>query len=125
MLFRSYWEQAHNPTGQLERCVAEYAEFKLPVIPTAPGYQAGGWIPTPDELRAFLDKALALKLRGCNIFTWDYIGKTGVLDGKWKALWNAWASFEWPPTPAETGIPPIAEGYPRLWTAASKVWPSL
>lgn len=96
-----YWEQAHNPAQQLERCVAEYANTRLvgharPVIPTGAAYGAGSWRATPADIHAFLQKAVALGLSAANLYSWDYTNLPGQSD-----LWEAAAEADWPaPTPA-------------------------
>jgi hypothetical protein len=87
-----YYEDAHNPTQQLEMSVSQYMALRpaRPVIPTAPAYGRGSWRPTAQELvlfwrrpRRWFDKA--------NIWSWDVASSAG-LSGPWQAI----AQFDWP-----------------------------
>jgi hypothetical protein len=51
-------------------------------------------IPTPDEIKRFLTKARDLGLTGANAWSWDFASRPLYTD-----LWDAVASFHWPPTP--------------------------
>jgi hypothetical protein len=100
-----YWEEAHNPGAQLERCVRELNNLTYirPIMPTGPMYRTSSWSPTTNDTQEFLVKAKELNLSSANFFTWDY--KTTSL----KALWDVIAAFQWSPLPA----PPkdLAEQY--------------
>jgi len=87
-----YFEKAHNPEQQLERCVEQYMDLKpaRPVMPTAPTYARGDWRPTPDEITRFFQKAKDMGLQGANAWSWDYATRRGYLD-----LWQAVADFPW------------------------------
>jgi len=87
-----YFEKAHNPEQQLERCVEQYMSLRpaRPVVPTAPAYQAGSWAPTPEELHRFLVKAREMELRAVNAWSWDYATRPAHL-----GLWNTMADFDW------------------------------
>jgi hypothetical protein len=87
-----YFEQAHNPEQQLEKCVEQYMSLRpaRPVVPTAPAYKAGGWTPTPEDLKRFLVKAREMELRAVNVWSWDYATRPALLD-----LWKAVADFDW------------------------------
>ena len=91
-----YWEEAHNPGAQLERCVREFNNmaFMRPVMPTGPIYRTATWSPTTTDTQEFLQKAKDLNLSSVNFFTWDY--KNTSL----KALWDVIASYQWTPPPA-------------------------
>jgi hypothetical protein len=91
-----YWEEAHNPGAQLERCTREFNNltFVRPIMPTGPMYRTATWSPTTTDTQEFLQKAKALNLSSVNFFTWDY--KNTSL----KALWDVIASFQWSPPPA-------------------------
>jgi hypothetical protein len=100
-----YWEQAHNPDQQLVRTVNEFANPALvgyvrPVIPTGSAYGAGNWRATPEDITGFLAKAVALKLEGANLYSWDYARSEKNTD-----LWSAAQAFEWPTTPAPKDVP--------------------
>jgi hypothetical protein len=100
-----YWEEAHNPGAQLDRCVREFNNmpYVRPIMPTGPMYRTANWSPTPSDIQEFLEKAKSLDLMSANFFTWDY--KNTSL----KALWDVIAAFRWSPAPA----PPkdLAEQY--------------
>ncbi|MEW6569197.1 MAG: hypothetical protein AB1449_13730 [Chloroflexota bacterium] len=97
-----YFEQAHNPEQQLERCVDQYMTLRpaRPVIPTAPTYAASDWRPTANEIRRFLARARSLGLSAANAWGWDFATRSAYLD-----LWQAVAEFEWP-APQETSDVP-------------------
>ncbi len=94
-----YWEQAHNPADQLARSARELLALNppRPVVPTGAAYGAGGWVSTPDDIRAFLKAARKMGLTGANLYSWDYAGAVSRT-----AMWDAVANFDWPPdqTPA-------------------------
>lgn len=98
-----YFEQAHNPEQQLERCVEQYMALQpaRPVIPTAPTYSAGGWCPSPDEITRFLQRAKDMGLTAVNAWSWEYASRSAHLD-----LWQAMADFDWPPM---APVPDISE----------------
>ncbi len=97
-----YYEQAHNPTQQLEICVEQYMALTpaRPVIPTAPAYSRGSWRPTPGELIAFFAKAKEIGLTAANLWSWDIASRLAYSD-----LWNAIAAFEWSPEPPVADMP--------------------
>ncbi len=101
-----YYEQAHNPTQQLEMCVDQFMALNpaRPVIPTAPAYGRGDWRPTAQELTLFLAKARELGLAGANVWSWDVASRSAYQD-----LWQAVARFDWPVTgesaPPEEDMP--------------------
>lgn len=100
-----YWEQAHNPAAQLDRCVRELSNLTYirPVMPTGPVYRTPTWSPTPEDIQEFLVKAKALNLSSVNFFTWDY--KNTSL----KPLWDVVAAFQWSSPTAPTKD--VAEQY--------------
>jgi hypothetical protein len=101
-----YYEDAHNPTQQLEMSVNQYMALRpaRPVIPTAPAYGRGSWRPTAQELVLFLAKAKELGLTAANIWSWDIASRPAYQD-----LWQAIAQFDWPvappPPPPELDVP--------------------
>jgi hypothetical protein len=107
-----YFEQAHDPEAQLERCLAQYMSLRpaRPVIPTAPTYATGGWRPTPQEITRFVARAKSLGLKGVNAWSWDFAARPAYID-----LWNAVADFEWDPRPEEPPPPTIAELLVSRW----------
>jgi len=49
-----YWERAHNPLSQLDRCVVEYRHFTdAPIIPIGAAYGVTGWEPMVNDLNEF------------------------------------------------------------------------
>lgn len=88
-----YWEKAHNPGPQLSRCVREFEAMEpyRPVFPTGPAYKAGGWAPTVEDTKEFLDQARTLKLAGANFFSWDICKKY------MPPIWDAVANYAWDP----------------------------
>jgi hypothetical protein len=91
-----YWEQAHNPGEQLQRSVNEFksavSPFR-PIIPTGAAYGANGWIPTAEDITAFINTAVSLEVSGVNFWSWDYCRKNLPL------LWKTIAAYEWPTAP--------------------------
>lgn len=92
-----YWEGAHNPAQQLERCVTEFGNVKLvgavrPVIPTGSAYGTGPWQATPADIRQFLQRARTLQLPAANLYSWDFVEQPGQ-----RELWEAAAAVDWPP----------------------------
>lgn len=91
-----YWEGAHNPAQQLERCLNEFGDRKLvgfprPVAPTGSAYGVGPWRATAADVREFLERAIALKLPAANLYSWDFVDRAGHRD-----LWDAAAAVNWP-----------------------------
>lgn len=99
-----YWEGAHNPAQQLERCLTEYGDKRLvgfprPVVPTGSAYGAGAWRATPADVRQFLQRAIALQLPAANLYSWDFADQAGHRD-----LWEAAASVDWPAPQPEPDV---------------------
>ncbi len=93
-----YWEQAHNPDAQLQRCVSEFQALTpvRPIIPTGPAYKVNGWAPTPADIVTFMDTARALNLSAANFFSWDECRRD------LPTIWNTIAAYTWnvqPPPP--------------------------
>jgi hypothetical protein len=114
-----YWEQSHNPAQQLARCVREYSDPALvghvrPIVPTGAAYGAGGWRPTPQDLRAFLREAQRLHLPAANFYSWDYAASQGQSD-----LWEAIAGYDWQPVPADLDAEEVVQGYFRALNSGS------
>jgi len=86
-----YWEEAHNPVTQLTRCVNEFKNISpyRPIIPTGPTYSTGGWQPTDNDIKQFLDTARGLALNGANFFSWDECRSST------KSLWNVVSAYPW------------------------------
>ena len=100
-----YFEMSHNPVEQLQRSVDQYTSLSpaRPIIPTAPTYKRGDWMPTPDDLFRFFDHAKSIGLTAANAWSWDIAGRAA-----YTPLWNAVADFDWP------GVPPVADMPERL-----------
>lgn len=81
-----YWEQSHNPADQLRRCVREFSTLApvRPLIPVAPTYKTNGWMPTPGDLKSFLDAARELNLPAVSFFSWDECRRD--LPGLWETV---------------------------------------
>jgi hypothetical protein len=97
-----YFEKAHNPEEQLDRCLEQYMSLvpARPVIPTAPTYAVGDWRPTPDEIQRFLQHSRELGLTAANAWSWDFARRPKYMD-----LWDAVADFDWPPVAPVADIP--------------------
>jgi len=109
-----YWEQAHNPAGQLERCLREYKDLRSdwPIVPAGSSYPAGTWKPSVGELNEFYNSVIENKLTAWLWWECYYAKK----ESSW---WNAMASHKSTITPT---IPPAiepsdAEKLSRLWDA--------
>lgn len=94
-----YWEGAHNPAEQLQRCVDEYALFSdLPLYPAGASYYNRGWQASSSEVIRFSDKAQELNLDAINYWRWDTALKIGV--------WDAIGTLDW----GENGTqPPLTD----------------
>ena len=88
-----YFEFAHNPEEQLERCVAQYAALKpaRPILVTGPTYNHNAWRPSPDEVIRFLKKTREMGIEAANFWAYDFATRPTMID-----LWNAVAAFDWP-----------------------------
>lgn len=86
-----YWEKAHNPARQLERCVRELLAIhpSRPVIPTGPTYKHNGWAPTSTDMLEFLDTTRAMGLTAANFFSWDECCRD------LKPLWETLSNYSW------------------------------
>jgi len=96
-----YWEQAHNPGAQLERCLGEYQSLKpdMPVVPTGAAYKWNGWAATPGDVAEFLAQAKIL-VQGCNFWEWWFARQ------RLPELWPVIAEFAWPGSPPPPPPPP-------------------
>lgn len=97
-----YFEGAHNPEQQLDRCVEQYLSLKYarPIIATAPTYNRGEWRPTPDEVTRFLKHAKELGITAVNAWSWEYAKRESNY-----GLWEAMAKFPWPVGPPFVDMP--------------------
>jgi hypothetical protein len=86
-----YWEQAHNPVTQLNRCVNEFKALTpyRTIIPTGPTYSTGGWQPNDYDIKRFMDTAKDLGLPGVNFFSWDECKATT------SSLWTIISAYPW------------------------------
>jgi hypothetical protein len=91
-----YFEQAHNPEGQIQRCIDQYMALKVtrPIISTGPAYSNEGWTPTADEITRFMTKVKELGQSAVNFWSFDYVLRSSMVE-----IWNAIADFEWPVQP--------------------------
>jgi len=88
-----YFEQAHNPESQIQRCVDQYMSLKnaRPIISTGPAYSNEGWTPTANEINRFMIKVKELGHPAVNFWSFDYVMRSSMVD-----IWNAIAAFDWP-----------------------------
>lgn len=86
-----YWEQAHNPTPNLERTVREFSSMApfRPIIPTGPTYRAGAWVPASEDLKQFMQTAKSLNLSAVNFFSWDECRPA------YQHLWQTISDYSW------------------------------
>ncbi len=95
-----YWQYAHNPADQLSRSMREFQSLAplRPMIPTGSAYRTGSWSATPEDIRAFLETAQSLNIRGYNFWEWSncrrYIPET----------WEAIEKFPGQPVPPPKDI---------------------
>ncbi len=68
-----YWEQAHNAGTQLANTVQQFQALSpyRPVLPIGPGYKTGGWAPTQDDIKEFMNTSLSLNIPTVSMFSWD------------------------------------------------------
>ncbi len=101
-----YWQEAHNPDKQMERCVKEFKALSpsRPIMPTGPLYPAGGWSATASELVLFMDTCKRLGIPAVNYFTWDYRNRLS-------SQWNAIYGYKW-------GNDSVSQDVPALYIAA-------
>jgi hypothetical protein len=97
-----YYEGAHNPEVQLERCVETYSVLRptRPIIPTAPAYATRSWRPTPEELTRFMAKARSMGMSAANAWSWDFATRPAFVE-----FWDAIAAFDWPAAPSGADTP--------------------
>jgi hypothetical protein len=93
-----YWEQAHNPGVQLQRCVREFRAMNpaRPVIATGPTYKWNGWRPTDSDIQEFLRTSGELELPAINFYSWEACRRD------LQNLWEIVASYPYgtpPPVP--------------------------
>ena len=63
-----YWVEAHNPEGQLTKCIDEYQEYSdMTIQPIGCAYPWGGWKPLLTDFDVFYD---AVKKFGLTAFSW-------------------------------------------------------
>jgi len=90
-----YWEQAHNPGEQLQRCFNEFQDVSpvRTIIPTGAAYGANDWRPTSEDIIVFLNKALQMNISAINFYSWDYCRN------KLPDIWQTISNFSWPTLP--------------------------
>ena len=94
-----YWEEAHNPVAQLNKCIREFQTMtpSRPIIPTGAAYGTGNWKPTPDDVQDFLKAAQDLNLPAANFWSWQHA--RGM-----PRVWERIAQYPWPSQPAEKDV---------------------
>ena len=111
-----YWVGSTNPAQQLQRSYDEYRKIApwRPFVPTGSAYSQGDWSATPDQVKAFLQKAKDMNLQGANF--WELY--TTQEDGA--ARWNVIKAFEWAPSqsPDPDPTPAPKPNLPALYIAA-------
>lgn len=102
-----YWQGAHNPVAQLDRCIDEYDDIyagagmqPLPMVPIGSGYGEHGWVARPADITAFLQGCVDRNLPGASLWSYDWMRNRGP------ELWSAFADFEW----LEDDAPPPGNG---------------
>ncbi len=103
-----YWEQAHNAGTQLTKSVQDFQALKpyRPVLPIGPGYKTGGWAPTEDDIKDFLNTALSLSIPTVALFSWDECRRD------LPKIWNTFSDFSY-----LSGAVPSTDIASQLFTA--------
>lgn len=85
-----YWEQAHNPSAQLNRSLAEFEAMtpSLPYIPTGSAYKWNGWAPTEGDITEFLGALKVNGLQAVNFWEWNCCRRD------LPNLWNIISAFQ-------------------------------
>ena len=98
-----YYEQAHNPEQQIERCIEQYSQIDpvRPMISTGPAYSNNDWRPSAYETNRFMDKVRELGQTAVNFWSFDYALRKEMSD-----VWGAIAAYDWPYDPPQ---PDVAE----------------
>lgn len=70
-----YWEGSHNVTEQLQRSIEQYDEIKygVPFIPIGSTYGRGTWLPTVEDLEAFIKWCEFARVPGYGFYSLDWI----------------------------------------------------
>jgi len=95
-----YWEQAHNPGEQLNRCLREFQAMApyRPIIPVGSAYMRGNWSATLSDAMQFLQTAQSLNLSAANFWEWGHTRKN-LPD-----LWNLIRDYPWSSIPVPPDI---------------------
>lgn len=112
-----YWMQAHNPAYQLEKSYNEYKQLLTEgqmFVPIGSAFGEGGWVATPEELKEFEAKCVAMGFKTRGYWSLDYMLKKGRLDFM-KAI------FGDPQTPPPPYPPPDPDPNPSLPTPIGTV----
>ena len=85
--------------SQLEASFRQFYELdpKLPYAPVGPAFCEEDGCPSPEELVAFFEKALALGLPGVSLWTWDDLSAASeeAAERDLRRCWQALAEFTW------------------------------
>jgi hypothetical protein len=99
-----FWIGRHGEAArQLETSFKQFSQLqpRLPYIPVGPAFFEDNWRPSPEEIMAFLEKALALGVPAVTLWNWDHLGLTGdeTTDNPerldFREHWQAAADFAW------------------------------
>jgi hypothetical protein len=112
-----YWEGAHNPAQQLQRCIREYRELTdVPIIPAGSAYPNSsiGWKPTVEEFNDFDQAAKDAGLLGVCWWEYEYLERNP--DWRKAIALHEWSNAEPTPGPAPEE-PDEDEGFDAGWNA--------
>jgi len=98
-----FWIGRHGEAvRQLETSFKQFNTLRprLPYLPAGPAFFEDNWRPSPEEIMAFLEKALALGVPAASLWDWDHLGLTEESNDNPERLdfrehWQAAADFGW------------------------------
>jgi hypothetical protein len=116
-----YWEKADGTAvGQLQRCLAEFADedfIQRPIMPTGAAYTNDGWVAKAADIKAFIEAVIAKGLSACSFWEWHYPRE------RFPELWEPIAETRFPgaeePEPIEPDPEPEDGTFWAVCTAAN------
>ncbi len=125
-----YWELSHNPAYQLNESNRQWLAIKdVPILPTGSAYSTSKWKPTRDEISEFLGTARSMSMPASSLWFadecasprwWDFLGSSIADRVEWTRAFTTFQGYIIQPS-----VPPIEEGYPRLYRRAMREWPDM
>lgn len=107
-----YWEQAHNPRAQLERCVKEITALHAGaiIVPSGSLYVRGDWYPYKQDIIEFEQACADFGLQGCTYWTLEQVKKAELIPAFQAAFEDARLPLRDPHTPPP---PPPTKEYSK------------